>query len=48
MNDEDATRRRAALRTLLRRPLLTAEADPEDLVLVRRYQAELRDRKSVV
>src|SRR5690606_27834784 len=43
VNDEDATRRRAALRTLLRRPLLTAEADPEDLVLVRRYQAELRD-----
>ncbi|MFG2085491.1 MULTISPECIES: TIGR02678 family protein [unclassified Spirillospora] len=43
MNDEDAARRRAALRTLLRRPLLTAESDPQDLVLVRRHQAELRD-----
>ena len=43
VNDGDAARRRAALRTLLRRPLLTAEADPENLVLVRRHQAELRD-----
>lgn len=43
MNDEDTSRRRAALRALLRRPLLTAEADPEDVVLVRRYQVELRD-----
>ncbi len=43
MSDEDASRRRAALRALLRRPLLTAEADPEDVVLVRRYQVELRD-----
>jgi uncharacterized protein (TIGR02678 family) len=43
MSDEDASRRRAALRALLRRPLLTAESDPEDVVLVRRYQVELRD-----
>ncbi|WP_395109994.1 TIGR02678 family protein [Actinomadura sp. SCN-SB] len=43
MSDEDASRRRAALRALLRRPLLTAESDPESLVLVRRYQAELRE-----
>jgi uncharacterized protein (TIGR02678 family) len=43
MSDEDASRRRAALRALLRRPLLTAESDPEDVVLVRRHQVELRD-----
>ncbi len=43
MSDEDASRRQAALRALLRRPLLTAESDPEDVVLVRRYQVELRD-----
>ena len=43
MSDEDTSRRRAALRALLRRPLLTAESDPEDVVLVRRYQVELRD-----
>ncbi|MWA02657.1 TIGR02678 family protein [Actinomadura sp. LD22] len=44
MSDEqDAPRRRAALRALLRRPLLTVESDPEELVLVRRYQAELRE-----
>ncbi|SFO15976.1 TIGR02678 family protein [Actinomadura madurae] len=43
MSDEDTARRRAALRALLRRPLLTAESDPDVLVLVRRYQAELRD-----
>ncbi|WP_067449773.1 TIGR02678 family protein [Actinomadura macra] len=43
MSDDDTARRRAALRALLRRPLLTAESDPEELVLVRRYQAELRD-----
>lgn len=42
-DDQDAPRRRAALRALLRRPLLTAESDPEVLVLVRRYQAELRE-----
>jgi uncharacterized protein (TIGR02678 family) len=43
MSDEDISRRRAALRALLRRPLLTAESEPEDVVLVRRYQVELRD-----
>lgn len=43
MSDEDISRRRAALRALLRRPLLTAESDPEEVVLVRRYQVELRD-----
>jgi uncharacterized protein (TIGR02678 family) len=43
MSDEDISRRRAALRVLLRRPLLTAESDPEGVVLVRRYQVELRD-----
>jgi uncharacterized protein (TIGR02678 family) len=43
MSDDDLARRRAALRALLKRPLLTAESDPEDLVLVRRRQAELRD-----
>ncbi|MBO2456374.1 TIGR02678 family protein [Actinomadura violacea] len=41
--EQDAPRRRAALRALLRRPLLTVESDPEDVVLVRRYQAELRE-----
>lgn len=40
--DEEVARRRAALRALLRKPLLTAESDPEDLVAVRRHQAELR------
>ncbi|MEU5877895.1 TIGR02678 family protein [Spirillospora sp. NPDC047279] len=43
MTDDELERRRAALRALLRRPLLTADADPEELVLVRRCQAELRD-----
>jgi uncharacterized protein (TIGR02678 family) len=43
MSDEDTSRRRAALRALLRRPLLTAESDPEGIVLIRRYQVELRD-----
>ncbi|MFB9836690.1 TIGR02678 family protein [Actinoallomurus acaciae] len=43
MSDEDVSRRRAALRALLRRPLLTTESDPEDVVLVRRHQVELRD-----
>jgi len=42
VSDEDAARRRAALRTLLRRPLLTAESDPRGLALVRRYEADLR------
>lgn len=40
--DEEAARRRAALRALLRTPLLTAESDPDELVAVRRHQAELR------
>jgi uncharacterized protein (TIGR02678 family) len=39
---EEAARRRAALRALLRTPLLTSESDPDDLVAVRRHQAELR------
>lgn len=43
MSDEDTSRHRAALRVLLRRPMLTAESDPEDVVLVRRCQVELRD-----
>jgi uncharacterized protein (TIGR02678 family) len=40
--DEDRARRRAALRALLRKPLLTAESDPDELAGVRRHQAELR------
>ena len=40
---DDLAGPRSALRALLKRPLLTLESDPEDLVLVRRYQAELRD-----
>lgn len=40
--DEESARRRAALRALLLKPLLTAESDPEELVAVRRHQAELR------
>lgn len=43
MGDEDIARRRAALRALLRRPLLTVESDPDEVVLVRRHQTELRD-----
>ncbi|TDD11990.1 TIGR02678 family protein [Nonomuraea diastatica] len=43
MSDEDQAQRRAALRALLARPLLTAERDPEALVLVRRHVTELRD-----
>lgn len=43
MGDEDIARRRAALRSLLRRPLLTVESDPEGVAAVRRHQAELRD-----
>jgi uncharacterized protein (TIGR02678 family) len=41
--DEDLARRRAALRVLLRTPLLTTESDPESLILVRRHQTELRE-----
>lgn len=40
---EAEAQRRRALRALLIRPLLTAESHPEELVLVRRYQSELRD-----
>ncbi|WP_181958651.1 TIGR02678 family protein [Nonomuraea diastatica] len=43
ISDEDQAQRRAALRALLARPLLTAERDPEALVLVRRHVTELRD-----
>ncbi|MEV4072043.1 TIGR02678 family protein [Nonomuraea fuscirosea] len=41
--DEEQAQRRAALRALLARPLLTAERDPEALLLVRRHVTELRD-----
>jgi uncharacterized protein (TIGR02678 family) len=40
---EEQAQRRAALRALLARPLLVAEADGETLVLVRRYLPELRE-----
>jgi uncharacterized protein (TIGR02678 family) len=40
---EERAQRRAALRALLARPLLVAEADGETLVLVRRYLPELRE-----
>jgi uncharacterized protein (TIGR02678 family) len=40
---EEQAQRRAALRALLARPLLVADADGEDLVLVRRHLAELRE-----
>ncbi len=43
MSDDDLARRRAALRALLKRPLLTVESDPDALVLVRLHQSELRD-----
>ncbi|MEV4012555.1 TIGR02678 family protein [Nonomuraea angiospora] len=43
IQDEEQAQRRAALRALLARPLLTAERDPEALVLVRRHVSELRD-----
>ncbi|MBX6766210.1 MAG: TIGR02678 family protein [Actinomadura rubrobrunea] len=43
IEEEERAQRRAALRALLRKPLLTAESDPEELTLVRRHQAELRD-----
>ncbi|MFF4616235.1 TIGR02678 family protein [Nonomuraea jabiensis] len=43
ISDEEQAQRRAALRALLARPLLTAERDPEALVLVRRHVTELRD-----
>lgn len=40
--EEERAQRRAALRALLARPLLTAERDAEALVLVRRHLTELR------
>ncbi|HEX9030820.1 MAG TPA: TIGR02678 family protein [Streptosporangiaceae bacterium] len=40
---EDAAQRRAALRAVLARPLLVADADGEMLALVRRHLAELRE-----
>ncbi|TYB69319.1 TIGR02678 family protein [Nonomuraea sp. PA05] len=43
IGDEERVQRRAALRALLARPLLTAERDPEALLLVRRHVTELRD-----
>ncbi|MFF0869875.1 TIGR02678 family protein [Nonomuraea sp. NPDC003560] len=42
IGDEERAQRRAALRALLARPLLTAERDPEALLLVRRHVTELR------
>jgi uncharacterized protein (TIGR02678 family) len=39
---EEQAQRRAALRALLAKPLLVADADSETLVLVRRHLAELR------
>ncbi|GAA3121522.1 TIGR02678 family protein [Streptosporangium carneum] len=40
---EEAARRRAALRALLAKPLLTVGHDADKLALVRQYAAELRD-----
>ncbi|WP_214109181.1 TIGR02678 family protein [Acrocarpospora catenulata] len=40
--EEEAAQRRAALRALLAKPLLTAEDDAETLMLVRRHLTELR------
>src|SRR5579859_1130737 len=40
---EDQAQRRIALRALLAKPLLVAEADSETLVLVRRHLTELRE-----
>ena len=40
---EEQAQRRAALRSLLARPLLVADTDGETLVLVRRHLAELRE-----
>jgi uncharacterized protein (TIGR02678 family) len=41
--DEELAQRRRALRALLAKPLLTAEADADELMLVRWHQAHLRD-----
>ncbi|WP_326637587.1 TIGR02678 family protein [Streptosporangium sp. NBC_01755] len=43
IRDEERAQRRAALRALLVKPLLTAENDADKLVLVRRHLTELRD-----
>jgi uncharacterized protein (TIGR02678 family) len=42
LEQQEADERRRALRALLRRPLLTAQTDPEAYRLVRRHQRELR------
>lgn len=42
LEQQQADERRRALRALLRRPLLTAQADPEAYRLVRRHQRDLR------
>lgn len=43
IRDEELAQRRAALRALLAKPLLTAENDADKLALVRRHLTELRD-----
>ncbi|WP_440105191.1 TIGR02678 family protein [Streptosporangium sp. H16] len=43
IRDEERAQRRAALRALLSKPLLTTENDADRLVLVRRHLTELRD-----
>jgi uncharacterized protein (TIGR02678 family) len=43
MTDENLAQRRAALRALLAKPLLTAGADDETLRLVRRHATDLRE-----
>ncbi|MCL2581191.1 MAG: TIGR02678 family protein [Streptosporangiales bacterium] len=43
IEEEERAQRRAALRALLARPLLTAGSDGETLVLIRRHLPELRD-----
>ncbi|MGH3221023.1 MAG: DUF2398 family protein, partial [Streptosporangiaceae bacterium] len=40
---EEQAQRRTALRALLAKPLLVADADSDTLVLVRRHLTELRD-----
>lgn len=43
IRDEETAQRQAAMRTLLAKPLLTAEHDAEELVAVRRHVTHLRD-----
>lgn len=43
IRDEEMAQRRAAMRMLLAKPLLTAEHDAEELVAVRRHVTHLRD-----